>query len=174
MVQGDQVFCCGWSGGGTTYGMTGHMSPLYGNTLRQAIYMFHNWRLDWQTLLISYMPQPVCCDLTLWPLVATVSWVPQCITHSCSPHYVLHSPSHCLYCCYRKFNRRTVTKVLNVSSPRRFPFKSDSICLQLPSEETILWDWWKLCPWFHPMVRKLFHCCSQLVITMLAHVVIYH
>ena len=50
MVQGDQVFCCGWSGGGggggggggTTYGMTGQMSPLYGNSLRQAIYMFHN------------------------------------------------------------------------------------------------------------------------------------
>ena len=58
----------------------GQLSPLYGTTLWQAIMTCSSLcrcAVDWQTLF-SYMPQPVCCDLTLWPLVSL-----SCLTIQC-------------------------------------------------------------------------------------------
>ena len=51
--------------------------------------------VDWQNLF-SYMPQPVCCDLTLWPLVNFCYLTVNARSHL--PHnYVLHSPSNIWY-----------------------------------------------------------------------------
>ena len=69
----------------------------------------------WQLLtLFSYMPQPVCCDLRVWPLVTLAihvynSSMPQCIACSHLPLNVLyladflrihgHSCASCMYIC---------------------------------------------------------------------------